>query len=274
VLHYAARLRTGRASDLPKDNLLNGNLAHRLFETFFATHPDWARLDARRVDAWLDDYLPRLIAEEGALLNEAGMGVVREQVTARLRYAFGALLEHLKSADVETAIAEEWSDAPFEDVTLHGAIDLLLRTRAGREIVLDVKWGGEPYRGEELAGNRILQLATYAYMRHRTGGTGRWPYAAYFIVSTGNVLAHDASVFPRAVVFAPETPEDIATIWARAAATYRWRREQIAANAIEVNAEGTEPELAADAPANGFDTSVGPDRFDDFTWLTGWDEGE
>ena len=259
------------AADLASENLLSGTLAHRLFENFFTAHADWARRDARAIRAWLETRLPELIAQEGALLCEPGMGVERERVTAILDSAFMRLLEHLQSARIERAAAEQKIEAPFEDAKLGGAIDLVLHDRKGREIVLDVKWGSQEFRGDELAENRYLQLATYAYMRKRASGATAWPYHAYYIVSTGNVLANDASVFPDAVVFAPETDDTIATIWARLRATYLWRRAQIAARRIEVNAEGTEPDLTA-PPADGLDPRREPDIFDDYTWLTGWEE--
>ncbi|HEU4617747.1 MAG TPA: hypothetical protein VFV10_06870, partial [Gammaproteobacteria bacterium] len=46
VLGYAGRLRAGRAANLARGNLLYGNLAHRLFETYFEEHPDRAHRTA------------------------------------------------------------------------------------------------------------------------------------------------------------------------------------------------------------------------------------
>jgi hypothetical protein len=272
VLNYAARLRLGRAADLASGNLLYGRLAHRLFENFFTAHPNWARLDERAIRAWLVARLPALIAQEGALLCEPGMGVERERVTAVLDNAFTRLLEHLRSAGIERAAAEQETDAAFDDVKLRGAIDLVLERSKGREIVLDVKWSGEAYRGDELAECRYLQLATYAYMRKHASGKAAWPYHAYFIVATGNVLANDNSVFPDAAVFSPLKAETIEAIWARLRATYLWRRAQIATGQIEVNAAGTEPDLWSTPPADALNTNIDPDVFDDYTWLTGWEE--
>jgi hypothetical protein len=273
VLNYAARLRLGRAEDLASGPLLYGRLAHRLFENFFTTHPNGPREDERMVRKWVDARLPELIAQEGALLCEPGMGVERERVTAILNNAFTRLLEHLRSAGIERAVAEQQADAAFDDVRLRGAIDLVLWDRKGREIVLDVKWSGEAYRGDELAECRYLQLATYAYMRKCAAGATNWPYHAYFIVSTGNVLANDNSVFPDAAVFSPERDDDIAAIWARLRTTYLWRRAQIATGQIEVNAEGTERDLWSAPPADALNTDIEPDPFDDYTWLTGWEDG-
>lgn len=273
VLNYAAKLRPGRAADLPSGNLLNGNLAHRLLESFFGMHADWASLDDRAVATWLAGYLPRLIEQEGALLCEPGAGVERERVIVTLERALARLLAHLRGAGIVSVAAEQTTEAPYGALTLRGAIDLLLRDRDGNEIVLDVKWGGEPYRGTELAENRYLQLATYAYMRRHAPGATRWPGHAYFIVSTGNVLAHDTRAFPDAVTFPPATAESAEAVWARIAASDGWRRAQLRAGRIEVNAAGTEPTGESVPPANALEAADGPDGFDDYARLTGWDEG-
>src|SRR5690606_3488613 len=145
VLERAAKLQAGRASDLARGGLLYGNLAHRLFERFFTTFPAWAELDERAIDAWLDDFLPALLRQEGALLCEPGHGVVRQRVEERIRRGFLRLLFHLRSARIASVVAEVPSGAPFADTRLDGRIDLLLTRSDGREIVLDVKWGGQAY---------------------------------------------------------------------------------------------------------------------------------
>jgi hypothetical protein len=110
-------------------------------------------------------------------------------------------------------------------------------------------------------------------MRKYAARATTWPYHAYFIVSTGNVLANDNTVFPDAAVFSPDREEKIAAIWARLRATYFWRSAQIATGQIEVNADGTEPDLWSTPPADALDTNIDPDPFDDYTWLTGWEDG-
>jgi hypothetical protein len=304
VLGYAARLRSGRAANVARGNLLYGNLAHRLFEMFFAQHPDRASRTRASVGDWLDGTLPDLIRREAAVLLAPGMGVTREGVVATLEHALKQLLRHLDSAGIERAAAElrhevAFRSLPFEnashDVVLCGSIDLLLVDGAGREVVVDVKWGGEDWRGVELAENRALQLATYAYMRYaatrepavptkRPGVAGRnlelalerpgrWPGQAYFIVTTGNMLACDARVFPNAIVFAPELGESTERFWKRVGRSIDWRWAQLCAGRIEVNAEGTAPAADSEPPPDAFAVASRADGFDEFTWLTGWEEG-
>jgi hypothetical protein len=77
-------------------------------------------------------------------------------------------------------------------------------------------------------------------------------------------------VFPDAVVHPPAIDEDMADLWSRGESTYRWRREQLDAGHIEVNVAETEPTERSIAPEDALENDRGPDRFDDFTRLTGW----
>lgn len=122
----------------------------------------------------------------------------------------------------------------------------------------------------EIEEGRHLQLATYGYLlteRDRATAQDAWPSPGYYIVMTSNVLASDTTFFADALgamggVPAPET------IWQAAEAAYLWRRAQIDAGLIEINA-GALPDDASIPPKDALETRVLPDRFDDFRWLTG-----
>ena len=276
LLRYTARLRAGSAEDLPGDNLLHGNLAHRLFERFFDAHPGWRDLGSEQTRAWLDGVLGGLIQTEGAVLLAPGQGVRRERIATTIERALLSLLQHLRSANIATVKPEYTAEAPFKGHVIAGSIDLLLADAAGRESVLDVKWGGEHYRAEMLQANRHLQLATYAYLRKQGGSTPElfWPDTAFFIVETGNVLAQDNTVFPNAQVFASGDGQGIAELWARVQSSFDWRWRQFSAGQVEVVAAGTEPDVDSVAPADGFAADAEPDRFDPFTALTGWEPSQ
>jgi RecB family exonuclease len=281
VLNYAAALRTGRTEDVADGPLLYGTLAHRLFEEFFRTHPDWRAIDRAAVMAWLEESLPRLIAEEGAVLLEPGRGVDHERVITTLERALLRLLEHLADADVVNVQPEQTERAPFltEGLELGGAIDLLLTTAGGQEVVLDAKWGSENYRAKELEDNLHPQLASYAYLRKNAAcarktaaGSRDWPYQVYFIITTGNVLAPDDEVFREALVRRPAGGVDVAGLWARAEATYAWRRAQLDAGHVEVCAEDTQPTERSQPPDDALGMRDGADPFDNFKRLIGWDQ--
>jgi hypothetical protein len=272
VLKYPARIRPGRAADVTDENLLYGNLAHSLFERFFRTHPNWADLDEAALAAWANTALPILIETEGAVLLEPGRGVDRERVTTTIRSAFLTLVKHLHHANIVTVRAEHTDQAPFEHIAIGGTIDLLLTDAKGREIVLDVKWGGDRYRADELAANRHLQLATYAYLRRGRSGQSGWPHQAFFIVQSGNLIAQDASVFPDAEVAAPQDAAGVADLWQRLERTIEWRWQQLSHSEIEVNVAATEPTERSTPPEDALTITDKPDGFDDYTLLTGWED--
>ena len=269
VLHYAARLRPGRASDLHDGPILYGSLAHRMLDLFFSTQPKWATMPTEAIHAWLEAKLPPLLAAEGAVLLERGRGVDRQFVTSTLERALLRLIEHFNSARIVNVETEQHEQAPSQGEMLQGDIDLLLTDDAGRQIVMDAKWGSERYRINEMEANRHLQLATYAYLHRATTGANRWPYPAYYIITTGNVLAPDHGVFPEAIVQTSAAGGTTEDLWAQSEITRAWRREQLANGQIEVNVAGTAPTERSAPPPGGLDTRTDPDRFDDFGWLTG-----
>ncbi len=266
VLRYAANLRLGRAQDIADGNRLYGNLAHRLFERYFNENVLWALLDAQGRRDWFAEVLPALMETEAALLLEPGRGVEKQRVTTTLERALVSLIDHLKSADVVSVQPELHAEAPFKSIRIGGDIDLLLTDPRGREIVLDIKWGAEKFRGDQLRANRHVQLATYAYLRRAK----RFPYQAFFIIESGHILAQDASVFPDATVYAPDNGESVEELWKRVGVSYDWRWKQLARGRIEANVAFTQPTDESNPPASALETSDDPDRFDDFVNLTGW----
>lgn len=271
VLQYAARLRAGRAAAVMDGTRLLGNLGHRLFEEFFSTQRDWRNMPDEAVLAWVRSELPGIIQREGAVLLGHGRGVDRQRVAATLERALVRLLEHLRSAGVVEAAAENSGEAPFEGRRLTGTIDLLLTRGNGQRAVLDVKWAGEKYRGGLLAENRALQLATYAYMQKSRDGSDTWPAGAFFILATGNMLAANRAGFPDAIVHSPEDGSGTAELWDRLRVTCDWRWEQLGAGRIEVVTDHTEPDEQSTPPDEGLRSVSGGDPYDDFTRLTGWE---
>ena len=271
VLHYAARLRAGRAADVSDGPLLFGNLGHRLIEEFFGAHGDWRTVPIPDVVAWVRATWPELVEREGAVLLEPGRGVDRQRVGATLERAVLRLLAHLRAAGIGEVVAEASREAAFAEHRLIGAIDLLLSDAHRHHAVVDVKWGSQSYRRDLLVENRALQLATYAYMQQTLDAQGRWPHVAFYILSTGNLLANDDSRFPDAVIAPSESGEDAADLWSRLGVTYRWRWEQLGARQIEVVTALTEPDARSTPPDTGLAAVPGGDPFDDFIHLAGWE---
>lgn len=270
ILHYAARLRAGRATDISDRARLYGNLGHRLFEEFFRAHDNWPSVSDQDALVWVRKTYPGLVECEGAVLLEPGRGVDRQRVGARLERAVIRLLAHLRAARIEHVAPEVYREASFAERHLVGVIDLLLTDADRRHTVVDVKWARQSHRRELLVKNRALQLATYAYLQQTLNAAMEWPHVAFFILSTGNMLANEDSRYPDAIVAASENDEDMADLWRRFDVTYRWRWEQLVAGQIEVVADLTEPDEHSTPPDTGLVPVPGGDRYDDFIRLIGW----
>ena len=261
VLTYAARLRSGGINEVADGAMLKGSLAHRLFERFFTEHDDWRSLADHKIHQWLGETIRDLIEKEGAVLLENGRGVDRQQVITTLEHALARLLDHLRTANVQSVKSEQAVKRSFPGGVLYGEADLVVDDGEGNQAVLDAKWGSEPYRQEEIEHGRHLQLAVYGYAL----GEGAWPSTGYYIVTTGNVVAPDSRFFPKAIAAEGETVE---AVWHKSLVTRDWRLQQFANGEIEVNADA-EPDAASEPPEGGLETRVEPDRFDEFRWLTG-----
>ncbi len=271
VLKYAARLRTGRAADVMDGSRLFGKLGHRLFEEFFRTYDGWLRVPDEVVLTWVRATLPGVVEREGAVLLGPGRGVEHQRVAATLETALVRLLAHLRSAGVVEVTAEASGEVPFAGHLLTGAIDLVLTGRNGQRAVLDVKWAGESYRHGLLSENRTLQLATYSYLQKNLDGSELWPPGAFFILSTGNVLASDNSSFPDAIEVPSKDGEDVANLWHRLQHMYDWRWAQLESGQIEVVTHLTVPDERSTPPAAGLRPVAGGDQYDDYVRLTGWE---
>jgi len=262
VLNYHAKLRGSRISGVSDGPLLYGSLAHRLFERFFDDYQDWQALGDDDVNGWLRRVIADLIEKEGAVLLEYGRGVDRQRVETTLEETLHRLLAHLREANVQEVFSEHPVEREIPDGQLRGSVDLLLVAEDGARAVLDAKWGSEKFREDEIKAGRHLQLAVYGFGL----SANEWPSPGYYIVTTGNVLAPSAGFFPRAR--SASGADSAETVWNKSLVTRAWRQKQLAQGVIEVNA-GAEPDDRSQPPADGLETRVDPDRFDDFAWLTG-----
>ena len=270
VLQYAARLRAGSAAEVMDGSRLFGNLGHRLFEEFFRNRDDWRQMPNKDVRAWVRSELPRVVEREGAVLLGPGRGVDHQRVAATLERALVRLVAHLRSAGVVRVTAEAHGEVSFAGRGLTGAIDLMLTRGNGQHAVLDVKWAGESYRHGLLAENRALQLATYSYLQKCQDESEAWPVGAFFILSTGNILASDAASFPDAIVSPSNDGEGVANLWDRLRVTCDWRWAQLESGQIEVVTYLTEPDERSRPPEAGLRPVAGGNRYDDYVRLTGW----
>ncbi|MCC6750088.1 MAG: PD-(D/E)XK nuclease family protein [Deltaproteobacteria bacterium] len=201
VLERLARLTNAGPAALPEEVQLYGTLGHRLVE----------ELHARGVSATSDAELSQqagrlldvLIETEAGTLLAPGATFDRHHVRGVLLRAVASLARALGAARLAIEKVEPLLEAPWPHGTLQGRLDLLTRTEKGRPAVVDLKWGTSTYC-ELLGKGQALQLAVYAALAAAGAAGGKRAAelapAAYFSLSTGQLFASRAGLFPSATV--------------------------------------------------------------------------
>ena len=190
VLSHHARLRGGALARVANGPLLNGSLGHRLVELLFREGA--FDLEETAFDARAGAVLEALLATEGATLLLGGAGFERMQLVPQLVRAMRALRQYLVDTGWRIAGVEEAVTTTSTLGILKGRLDVRLvsSTHAGKEAVLDLKWGDSHYR-TLLEEGRAVQLAAYVQGRSELGGKTSIPPAAYFSLSNARVLTAD-----------------------------------------------------------------------------------
>lgn len=190
VGHYAARLRPGRAAEVPQGAQLVGLLAHRLAQEIFTPGAPPAP-DAARAAA--EARLPGLLDEMAAPLLIAGAAGELARLRSDLPRAMEALAVLIANHSLTitgTEVVRETKAALGPGRDFAGTIDLLLARPDGRAAVLDMKWAGtDRYRRAEVLEGRAVQLAAYV------GLVGAREDAGFFMLAQRRVLATELSVF-------------------------------------------------------------------------------
>ena len=248
VLEYLARLSRGAIKNLPVDARLLGNLAHRLIQDWFRAHPWPGQAPApATISAWLETRLPAAIQTSALPLAAPGRRVERLAFGATLTTALTRLLGHLEAAGVVALQVESRLVTPLGADELEGTLDLLGRLADGRQVIVDLKWGGEKQRIAELEEGRYLQLAVYARLASGPGA----PEVAFFILRSATLLATSQRCFPGARVVTPADPTLTPdAVWQRLRRTLDWRAAQLAAGLIEVTGNGAEATVDSAPPAD------------------------
>ncbi|TGD72180.1 hypothetical protein E4634_16055 [Mangrovimicrobium sediminis] len=273
LLKYAAKIRPGSLAAVNDGSLLNGNVAHRLYEHYFSEHDNIQAIDVGLVPAWVDAQMPTLLKCEGALLLEPGRQAECEHFIIVLQQSLVSLVEHLQQAGVISVSMEVHGEGIYTGGKLSGSIDLLATTGDGREAVIDIKWGSKNFRRDSMQEGSYLQLATYAQLRLAAGAPS-FPMLSYFIVSDSHMLNLAHSFFPNAEVINPTTGENAAQYWARFEHTWRWRKAQFDSGLIEVTVNGTEPTENSEPGEAGLPMPETSDKFNDYQFITGWGENQ
>ena len=188
VLGHAAALHSGSVPALPEGASFNGKLGHRLVQALVEAGPTAWTHDA--VAQVLDGLLPMAAAS----LLQPGMSFELHQLRYQLATAIAALGELIGRSGLTVAATEEDIAGAWLGADLAGRLDLRLVDQAGRDVIIDLKWGHGSYRAL-LEQGRAVQLAVYAHARRLRSGVTGLPATGYFSLSTGRLLTGDAAAF-------------------------------------------------------------------------------
>lgn len=199
ALEHQGLLRPGRAMDIPDDNRLLGDLAHRILQDMLlggeridvekATEDGAKRWAARSFDARVES--------EAAPLVRRGREAELDRARTLVAGAAAALVRHLQAGGWKVKAAEHPVFGRFAGHDVAGYVDLVLE-KEGTEALLDLKLSGGRHRREELEKGRALQLALYASMLRSSGRPH--PPAGYLVLDDGQLLTVNPGAFPGAAV--------------------------------------------------------------------------
>jgi ATP-dependent helicase/nuclease subunit B len=193
VLEHRANLRTGAMSSVATGPMLNGNLGHRLVEEL---HSSGAfELSENVFLSRAAECFELLLRTEGATLLVPGASVERLQVTRQILRAARDLYRYLAQRGYRIVAVEEVVTTTSAVGPLHGRLDLRLVGADGHSAILDLKWGVSTPR-LLLAQGRAVQLAVYARAVAERDGLSSLPRAAYFALSSGEILSTDPIMDP------------------------------------------------------------------------------
>lgn len=279
VMNHKAKLRRGGYHEI---NFFSqrGTLLHRIVElvTDPATGIDWLNISEKEFESWLQVAWESLLREEGANFLLPGHRTEGQRLLQQCRTSMQSLIRQLREANcVEATANVHFDPVTFRSGTLAGYIDLLVRTKSGNTAVIDLKFGQEKGKRQELASMTALQLAVYAYLVKQSTA-GAWPDIAYFILSTGRLLVSNNDFFPATpTIDAPENTTEAAETWQAFGEVWDWRRDQMDRGWVEFPLPGTDPtdesgdEPGSNPPRPEWAADPKAYRYDDFTYLTGWE---
>ncbi len=209
VFKYPASLHPGALDSIAGGPMLAGRLGHRLVEEL---HRAGLLTNAHALGDTLASSLDRLLREEAAVLLLPGMTFELAQLRQQLGRAVTTLAELLTESKLTVVDVKVAVEAPWRAGLLGGRLDLLLRDEAGRDVVLDLKWGLKRYR-ELLQSGGATQLAVYAAARMRATNAAEMPAAAYFSLGRGQLLTTPGGPF--LARSAPIDGPSLAETWTR-----------------------------------------------------------
>jgi len=247
---YKIKLHKSAILSVVNDNMLMGNLAHRVFEKLMKE--DYYQFDKTTLEGWVEQVLGRLLAQEGAVLLMYGREPERVAFVNKLKYATWSLVCHIRNnnwhvvgteqeLEGQLVIVSPGTNGAERALPVRGIADLVLE-RDGELAVVDLKWRGASYRTDAIRNKEDLQLVLYS---HLVADPGKWAHTSYFIIENGKMIARNNLAFNGIEALAPDVDfKDVNQgILEQMKATLNWRIGQLANGQIEVRTRQTAKEI-------------------------------
>lgn len=242
LFRHKAQLRKSAILSIVPEKTLLGNLAHRFFEQLFEQPgvTDWTR---EQVVDWIAQTGPDLLSREGAILLLYGREPLRVQFLKQIEYAAWNLLSFIQANGWSVMGTEVPLNGTFEGMPVKGRADLVLQ-KGNEWAIIDLKWRGGARRRALIRNREDIQLVLYARL---ISEEQRWVHTAYYILSTGELIARTAEAFPQIQAVEPEADARAVNqdILERMTATYQWRMGQLNRGLVEVRCSETAAQLQA-----------------------------
>ncbi|MEL7020154.1 MAG: PD-(D/E)XK nuclease family protein [Bacteroidota bacterium] len=239
MFRYKLRLIKSSILSVVNDRALMGNLAHKLFEKMFAENiQQW---DKSRVEQWVEEQTPPLLAREGAVLLMYGREPEKVNFINRMKYSAWSLISTLQRDGWSVSGNEEPLKGTFKGIPMKGIADLVL-TRGEERAVIDLKYGGMAYRENMIRNEEDLQLVLYSKLLDDKAMT---THTAYYILGKGEMVARNNAAFQNIRTVNPDanTEEVNQRIYERMEKTFDWRMNQIQHGQLEIRCKATISEL-------------------------------
>lgn len=236
VFRHAAQWHPSPILSIVPEQTLLGNLAHRFVELIFATRPiqNWNQPD---LNNWFDLNAGKLFTKEGSSLLLYGKEPQKLQFVNQLKSSVWNLIDLLQRNHWFEAQTEVDLQGHLGGLPITGRADLIAE-RANEQLIIDLKWRGASFRKNLIKNEEDLQLVLYTHMANVPE---RATYSAYYILSTGEMLARNNNPFPEIEPVVPDANiiEVHHRILDRMEATLKWRSQQLREGKIEVRCQAT-----------------------------------
>lgn len=266
ALQYAASLYGGASASLPAENNLWGSLVHHILEQVFVDGlPETPEKAERKAKKVFDAQAPQLAAPLYRVGSEFDLARVR-QIARRSAHE---ITRQLRSVGLDIISMEKTIEGQALGQQFNGQPDMVV---GPPKAVVDLKWSGAKYRTDMLKAGTAGQLASYSYLL-REGPNGRFPAAAFFILTDQRMLTTDGEAFPEAEVFQGSPPDEIWLALRKA-----WERARAQVDGGDLDARGVPDENGAKPPKPGIVDGTMVLKpgcmFCDYRLLCGLDYGE